>query len=105
MFPKLIGEAKVLVSRLNAALRYDIVGGGTISNYEQQLIADVVPRPMDIIRLKKADAARLDAIESAMRKVMRAKSEGFGLTYVDVGANRADMADTEAAIRAKMNLR
>lgn len=105
LFPKLIGESKVLVSRLNAALRYDIVGGGTISNYEQQLIADVVPRPADVIRLKQADAARLDAIEASMRKLMRAKSEGYGLIYVDTGANRADMEATEAALRANMNLR
>jgi hypothetical protein len=105
LFPTLVGEAKVLVSRLNAALRYDIVGGGTISNYEQQLIADVVPRPQDLIRLKAADRARLDAIEASMRKVMRAKSEGFGLRYIDSNADKENMRQTEMALRTQMNLR
>lgn len=80
IFPTLKGRADVLVSRLKAGLRTDIVGVGTVSNYEQALIEQVIAKPQDFWRLKSADRMRLIEVLKAVEYGIKSKSTAFGLT-------------------------
>lgn len=59
---KLWGEAKALLPQIKAGLRIDIIGVGTVSNYEQQLIEEVVADPTKFWSLESSDRAKLQVI-------------------------------------------
>ena len=100
IFPTLKGRADVLVSRLKAGLRTDIVGVGTVSNYEQQLIENVIAKPQDFWRLKSADRMRLIEVLKAVEYGIKSKSTAFGLTVhiKDTSKN----AQTEQELRQRL---
>lgn len=100
IFPTLKGRADVLVSRLKAGLRTDIVGVGTVSNYEQQLIENVIAKPQDFWRLKAADRMRLIEVLKAVEYGIKSKSTAFGLTVhiKDTSKN----AQTEQELRQRL---
>jgi hypothetical protein len=100
LFPTLKGRADVLVSRLKAGLRTDIVGVGTVSNYEQALIEQVIAKPQDFWRLKSADRARLIEVLKAVEYGIKSKSAAYGLTVhlKDLNTNN----QTEQELRQRL---
>jgi hypothetical protein len=61
------GRVQVYIAALKAAMRTDIVGVGTVSNFEQAMIAKAVPDPSEFWRLDDADWGRIDEIEKRLK--------------------------------------
>jgi len=96
----LVGEAvmpvergKALVEEMNLAamLRTDIVGVGTVSNYEQKLIKDVTERSVNFFSLEAQDRAVLIALAQRVDRRIKNLSAVHGLTTIikdDTGGNK-----------------
>jgi hypothetical protein len=78
--PEAQGEAEVEVTNLAAMLRTDIIGVGTVSNYEQELIRKVIRNPTDFFNLESKDRAILIALGQRVDRRMKAISSSKGLT-------------------------
>jgi hypothetical protein len=74
------GEAQVEVVNLAAMLRTDIVGVGTVSDFEQKLIRTVIKDPTDFFNLESKDRAILIALAQRVDRRMKAISSSKGLT-------------------------
>lgn len=96
----LVGEAfmpveqgKALVEKMNlsAMLRTDIVGVGTVSNYEQELIGKVIRNPTDFFSFESKDRAILIGLSQRVDRRIKAISASKGLTVKirdDYGSNK-----------------
>lgn len=89
------GEAKALIPELKAALRIDIIGVGTVSNYEQELINDVVADPTKFFSLESSDRAKLMVIADRIRNKISNYPTIYGLTV----QRAADKAVIEKGLR------
>jgi hypothetical protein len=94
------GEAKALIPELKAALRTDIIGDGTVSNYEQELINDVVADPTKFFSLESSDRAKLMVIAQRLRNKIANYPSVYGLTV----QRQADSAQIEASLRRELTL-
>ena len=89
--PSAQGEAEVEVMNLSAMLRTDIIGVGTVSNYEQELIKKVIRNPTDFFNLESKDRAILLALAQRVDRRIKSVSASKGLTVVmkdDTGGNK-----------------
>ena len=77
---KLSGEAEVEVMNLKAALRTDIIGVGTVSNFEQALIDKVIKNPTDFFSMESRDRAILLALANRIDRRIRNYGAAKGLT-------------------------
>ena len=77
---KLSGEAIVEVTNLKAALRTDIIGVGTVSNFEQELIDRVIKDPTTFFSMESKDRAILLALASRVDRRIQNVSASKGLT-------------------------
>lgn len=77
---KLSGEAIVEVTNLKAALRTDIIGVGTVSNFEQELIDRVIKDPTTFFSMESKDRAILLALASRVDRRIQNISAAKGLT-------------------------
>jgi len=77
---KLSGEAEVEVMNLKAALRKDIIGVGTVSNFEQGLIDRVIANPTSFFSMESRDRAILLALAQRVDRRIRNLSAAGGLT-------------------------
>lgn len=85
------GRALVEQMNLSAMLRTDIVGVGTVSNYEQQLIAKVIKDPTAFFSFESKDRAILVALAQRVDRRIKAISASKGLTVKirdDSGSNK-----------------
>lgn len=85
------GRAIVEQMNLSAMLRTDIVGVGTVSNYEQQLIAKVIKDPTAFFSFESKDRAILVALSQRVDRRIKAISASKGLTVQirdDSGSNK-----------------
>ena len=85
------GKAIVEQMNLSAMLRTDIVGVGTVSNYEQQLIAKVIKSPTSFFSFESRDRAILVALAQRVDRRIKAISASKGLTVKirdDSGSNK-----------------
>lgn len=85
------GRALVEQMNLSAMLRTDIVGVGTVSNYEQQLIAKVIKDPTAFFSFESKDRAILVALAQRVDRRIKAVSAAKGLTVKirdDSGTNK-----------------
>lgn len=85
------GRALVEQMNLSAMLRTDIVGVGTVSNYEQQLIAKVIKDPTAFFSFESKDRAILVALAQRVDRRIKAISASKGLTVKirdDIGSNK-----------------
>lgn len=85
------GRALVEQMNLSAMLRTDIVGVGTVSNYEQQLIAKVIKDPTAFFSFESKDRAILVALAQRVDRRIKAISASKGLTVKirdDSGTNK-----------------
>jgi hypothetical protein len=89
--PSAQGEAEVEVMNLSAMLRTDIIGVGTVSNYEQELIKKVIRNPTDFFNLESKDRAILLALAQRVDRRIKSVSASKGLTVImkdDTGGNK-----------------
>lgn len=80
--PSAQGEAEVEVMNLSAMLRTDIIGVGTVSNYEQELIKKVIRNPTDFFSLESKDRAILLALAQRVDRRIKSVSAAKGLTVI-----------------------
>jgi|688.fasta_scaffold69507_2 hypothetical protein len=85
------GEAKALLPQIKAGLRTDIIGVGTVSNYEQQLIEDVVADPTKFWSLESSDRAKLAEIMRRVNNRMTDKPALYGLEVRKTGQSNAEI--------------
>lgn len=78
--PSAAGKAAVEKMNLAAMLRTDIVGVGTVSNYEQGLMDKVIKDPTNFFSLESKDRAILIALAQRVDRRMKAISSSKGLT-------------------------
>lgn len=88
---KLWGEAKALLPQIKAGLRTDIIGVGTVSNYEQQLIEEVVADPTKFWSLESSDRAKLAEIMRRVNNRLTDKPAVFGLEVKVSGKSNAEI--------------
>ncbi|CAB4186642.1 hypothetical protein UFOVP1151_31 [uncultured Caudovirales phage] len=93
---KLWGEAKALLPQIKAGLRIDIIGVGTVSNYEQQLIEEVVADPTKFWSLESSDRAKLSVIMDKISNKLIQEPANHGL---DVKVGGRTNAQKEKEIR------
>lgn len=74
------GEAAVEVMNLKAALRTDIIGVGTVSNFEQALIDKVIKDPTEFLSMEPRDRAILLALANRIDRRIKNISSSRGLT-------------------------
>jgi hypothetical protein len=96
--PSLRGEAKALLPAIKAALRNEIIGVGTVSNYEQELINDVVAGATDIWSLESSDRAKLMVILNRVKDSIQDVPAIYGLTVHRQGNSR----NVEGALRERL---
>lgn len=87
---KLWGEAKALLPQIKAGLRTDIIGVGTVSNYEQQLIEEVVADPTKFWSLESSDRAKLTVIMEKISNRLVQEPANFGLEVKVAGKTNAE---------------
>lgn len=88
---KLWGEAKALLPQIKAGLRTDIIGVGTVSNYEQQLIEEVVADPTKFWSLESSDRAKLAEIMRRVTNRLADKPAMYGLEVRTTGQSNAEI--------------
>lgn len=93
------GEAKALLPEIMAALRPEIVGVGTVSNYEQEMIRDVVADPTKFFSLEASDRAKLLVIAS---RIDRTISELPAVYDIEVKIAGQSNAEREKLLRTQM---
>jgi hypothetical protein len=86
---KLWGEAKALLPQIKAGLRIDIIGVGTVSNYEQQLIEEVVADPTKFWSLESSDRAKLQVIMDKISNKLIQEPANHGLEVKIAGRSNA----------------
>ena len=86
---KLWGEAKALLPQIKAGLRIEIIGVGTVSNYEQELINDVVADPTRFWSLESSDRAKLSVIMDKISNALIQKPANYGLEVKVSGRTNA----------------
>jgi hypothetical protein len=93
------GEAKALLPEIMAALRPEIVGVGTVSNYEQEMIRDVVADPTKFWSLESSDRAKLLVIASRIDNTISQLPTVYGL---EVKVSGQSNAEKEQLLRQQM---
>lgn len=88
---KVWGEAKALLPQIKAGLRIDIIGVGTVSNYEQELINDVVADPAKFWSLESSDRAKLAVIMDKISNALVQKPANYGLEVKTSGKTNAEL--------------
>lgn len=74
------GEARVEVMNLRSALRKDIVGVGTVSNFEQELIKQVIDDPTSFLSMEPTQRAILLALAARIDRRIQNQASAYGLT-------------------------
>lgn len=88
---KVWGEAKALLPQIKAGLRIEIIGVGTVSNYEQELINDVVADPAKFWSLESSDRAKLTVIMDKISNALVQKPANYGLEVKVAGKPNAEI--------------
>lgn len=88
---KVWGEAKALLPQIKAGLRTDIIGVGTVSNYEQQLIEEVVANPTLFWSLESSDRAKLAVIMDKISNRLAQEPANYGLEVKIAGKPNAEI--------------
>lgn len=97
------GEAAVEVMNLRAALRKDIIGVGTVSNYEQSLIQEVIIDPTKFLSMESKDRAILLALAQRIdRRIQNiGSSKGLTVRIRDVNSANRYEAMRQQYLKAK----
>lgn len=91
------GKVQVYIAALKAAIRTDIVGVGTVSNFEQTMINLAVPNPSELWRLDNADWGRIEELEKRLKNqlINTGAMKGVTVMFQEPEAEK----DVESALR------
>ena len=91
------GRVQVYIAALKAAIRTDIVGVGTVSNFEQTMINLAVPNPSELWRLDNADWGRIEELEKRLKNqlINTGAMKGVTVMFQEPEAEK----DVESALR------
>jgi hypothetical protein len=95
---KAYGKVQVYIAALKAAIRTDIVGVGTVSNFEQTMIKLAVPDPSELWRLDAADWGRVEELEKRLKNQLINTGAMKGVTVM-IQEPEVEK-DVESALRA-----
>jgi hypothetical protein len=95
---KAFGRVQVYIAALKAAIRTDIVGVGTVSNFEQTMIKLAVPDPSELWRLDDADKGRIDELEKRLKSqlVNTGSMKGVSVMFSEPSSEK----DIESSLRS-----
>lgn len=91
------GTAAAKVSQLIASMRVALIGVGSVSDFEQQLMKDLVQDPTSFFSLQSTTRAKYNAMLDNIEDQIQIMPQSFGLT-VEMDSDKAN--DLQAARRA-----
>ena len=91
------GTAAAKVSQLIASMRVALIGVGSVSDFEQQLMKDLVQDPTAFFSLQSTTRAKYNAMLDNIEDQIQIMPQSFGLT-VEMDSDKAN--DLQAARRA-----
>jgi len=91
------GTAAAKVSQLIASMRVALIGVGSVSDYEQQLMKELVQDPTAFFSLQSTTRAKYNAMLEKIEDELQTMPQSFGLT-VELDKDKAD--ELQAARRA-----
>ena len=81
------GKAAILTKEIIAQLRTEIVGVGTVSNFEQGILQDIVQNPADIFHWTSTTGAKYAQLLEQVQDSLKSMPAQYGLT-VDMREDR-----------------
>lgn len=90
------GRAAIKVKELIAQLRTDIVGVGTVSNFEQGILQDIIQNPTDFFHMTSTTKAKYDTLAEQVMEALHTMPAQYGLT-VDMKEDKAKEIDAARA--------
>ena len=88
------GQAAILTKEIIAQLRTEIVGVGTVSNFEQGILQDIVQNPADIFHWTSTTGAKYAQLLEQVNESLKTMPAQYGLS-VDMKDDR--VKEIEAA--------
>ena len=82
------GQGAEKVGRLIAQLRKELIGVGTVSDYEQQLLQSLVPDPTAIFNVESTVRAKYDELKNGVEQHLLDYPTSFGLSVIKTGRNK-----------------
>jgi hypothetical protein len=105
--PKIKAEADQLARSVQGALRLDILGAGTVSQPDRELLESIVRNPTDIFSLPSSNTKSLEGLLSRATNGITTRAQSLGLQALTPQAaqSRSSLASDPraASIRARMN--
>ncbi len=105
--PQIKAEAESLARTVQGALRLDILGPGTVTDKDRELLDSLVPNPTRIFSLSSSNKKSLEGLLSRATNgiTTRAQSLGLQVATPQAGQPRSALASDPrvASIRARMN--
>jgi hypothetical protein len=80
--PELIGRAKIAMATLRSATRIEVIGVGTVSEFEQKMLNDANPDPTGVFKFDSVDLAKLDSLSQKIDRKIKMESNMSGVTAV-----------------------
>ena len=81
------GKAAILTKEIIAQLRTEIVGVGTVSNFEQGILQDIIQNPSEMFHWTSTTAAKYDTLLEQVKESLKSMPAQYGLT-VDMKEDR-----------------
>lgn len=82
------GRAAILTKEIIAQLRTEIVGVGTVSNFEQGILQDIIQNPSEMFHWTSTTAAKYAQLLEQVQESLKSMPAQYGLT-VDMREDRA----------------
>jgi hypothetical protein len=82
MSPELWGKAAAKVASLIAQMRITLIGVGSVSDFEQQILRDLVQDPTKFFSLQSTTRAKYESMIEQITEDIRMMPEAYGLTVV-----------------------
>ena len=79
MMPSLWGKSSAKVSYLVAQMRQELIGVGSVSDFEQKLLQDLVSNPTDFFRLQSTVRAKYEELVDRLSKSLVEDPQALGL--------------------------
>ena len=83
------GTADVMVNQLISQLRIEMIGVGTVSNYEQTILDKIIANPTDFFNFESTTRAKYDQIAAGIEDALKSVPEVYGLQVMKTGRDLA----------------
>lgn len=79
------GTADVMVNQLISQLRIEMIGVGTVSNYEQTILDKIIANPTEFFNFESTTRAKYDQIAAGIEDALKSVPEVYGLQVTKSG--------------------